>query len=218
MDLAPVRVVLVDDDRLWRQVLQVRLQSEPGIDVVGEAGTAAEAVSLTARLQPDLVLLDLDLGGVDGSDCLAALLGAAPRARVLVVTGSVASEDFVRAFARGAHGVVLKSQDWPELLDAVRSVVDGRPSLPSVAASALMSAVRDRRAQPQPPTTAALSARERQVLDMMVESCSTRAMAESLAISPNTVQNYVQNIFAKLEVNSRGQAVLRALELQLISL
>jgi len=138
-----ILVFLVDDHRMWRQLLRLQLDLEPDLQVVGEAGTGAEAVDAVAEVAPDLILLDLDLGGCSGLAYVAALREAAPSARILVLSGTDKVQDMVEAFRAGAIGFLSKQHLVEDFPSALRAVHAGQSLLPPEAASALLSAFRD---------------------------------------------------------------------------
>jgi DNA-binding NarL/FixJ family response regulator len=206
------RVLLVDDQQLWRQVVGMHLSGEADLEVVGEAGDAAGALERASRLQPDLVVLDLDLGADRGLDLLGPLREAAPAVQVLVLSATEEVDDVVAAFGAGAVGFLPKDHPAEEFADALRSVAHGRPVLPATAVGAVMQEFRRQATQQRVPVAApVLSERELEVLNLLALGLSNRAVGSRLYISENTVKNHVRNILAKLEVSSRVEAVSRAL-------
>ncbi len=213
----PWRVLLVDDQQLWRQIVGMHLSQEPDLEVVGEAGDAAGALALARELLPDLVVLDLDLAGERGHDLLGPLhaLGA----QVLVLSGTEAVEDVVEAFGAGAVGFLPKDHPAEEFADALRTVAHGRPVLPPAAMGAVMDEFRRQANRTAAPVekTPPLSERELEVLGLLGQGKSNRQIGSELFISENTVKNHVRNILGKLEVTSRVEAVSRALGTGLLS-
>jgi two-component system NarL family response regulator len=215
-----ILVFLVDDHQMWRQLLRLQLDLEPDLHVVGEAATGSEAVEAVAELAPDLVLLDLDLGGRSGLSYVGQLHEAAPSARILVLSGTDKVEDMVEAFRAGAIGFLSKQHPVEEFPSALRAVNAGQSLLPPEAASAVLSAFREDAkpiAQAQI-ATAGLSARELEVLNLLARSMSNREIASELFISENTVKNHVSNVLSKLEARTRVEAVTSALSSGLIDL
>jgi two-component system NarL family response regulator len=215
-----ILVFLVDDHQMWRQLLRLQLDLEPDLHVVGEAATGGEAVEAVAELAPDLVLLDLDLGGRSGLSYVGQLHEAAPSARILVLSGTDKVEDMVEAFRAGAIGFLSKQHPVEEFPSALRAVHAGQSLLPPEAASAVLSAFRED-AKPSAPAqiaTAGLSARELEVLNLLARSMSNREIASELFISENTVKNHVSNVLSKLEARTRVEAVTSALSTGLIDL
>ena len=217
-DGRPWRVLLVDDQQLWRQIVVMHMKAEPDLEVVGEAGDGATALALAAELQPDLVVLDLDLGGERGHDLLGPLRAAAPAVQVLVLSGTEVVEDVVAAFGAGAVGFLSKDHPAEEFADALRTVAHGRPVLPASATGAVLAEFRRQATRATAPVAApVLSGRELEVLGLLGQGKSTRQIGSELYISENTVKNHVRNILAKLEVSSRVEAVSRALGTGLLS-
>jgi DNA-binding NarL/FixJ family response regulator len=215
-----VLIFLVDDHQMWRQLLRMQLDLEPDLRVVGEAATGPEAVEAVAELAPDLVLLDLDLGGRSGLAYVSQLHTAAPSARIVALSGTDKVEDMVEAFRTGAVGFLSKQHPVEEFPAALRAVHAGQSLLPPEAASAVLSAFREeaRPVAPSPVVTAGLSARELEVLNLLARSMSNREIASELFISENTVKNHVSNVLSKLEARTRVEAVTSALSTGLIEL
>lgn len=212
------RVLLVDDQQLWRQIVSMHLSQTDDLEVVGEAADPSEAVELARSLQPDLVVLDLDLNGQSGSAALGPIKEAAPGAHVLVLSGTTQVDDVVAAFGQGAAGFLRKDHPPEQFADALRSVSGGRPLLPPEAASAVMEEFRRQATRAAAPAPAPLlSDRELEVLNLLALGHSNRAIGSELFISENTVKNHVRNILSKLEVSSRVEAVSRAFGIGLIS-
>ena len=216
----PILVFLVDDHQMWRQLLRLQLDLEADLQVVGEAASGAEAVERVSELAPDIVLLDLDLGGRSGLAHVAQLHEAAPSARIVALSGTEKVADMVEAFRAGAVGFLSKQHPVEEFPDALRAVHAGQSLLPAEAASAVLTAFREE-ARPMSPAamvTAGLSGRELEVLNLLARSMSNREIAGELYISENTVKNHVSNVLSKLEVRTRVEAVTSALSAGLIEL
>jgi len=214
-----ILVFLVDDHQMWRQLLRLQLDMEPDLQVVGEAATGPEAVDAVAELAPDIILLDLDLGGRSGLAYVGQLHEAAPSARIVALSGTDKVEDMVEAFRSGAVGFLSKQHPVEEFPSALRAVHAGQSLLPAEAASAVLSAFRDE-ARPSAPvlSSSGLSARELEVLNLLARSMSNREIASQLFISENTVKNHVSNVLSKLEARTRVEAVTSALSTGLIQL
>lgn len=183
------------------------METLPDTRVVGEAASGGEAVRLAEALGPQLVLMDLQMAGGDGLSAIRQL-AAKPHGHILVVT---MFEDDVSVFAAmqaGARGYVLKDMDDDEMIRAIRAVGNGEAIFSPAVAVLLMSFFRDRPAQPPP--FADLTSSERNVLQLMARGLTNDVIAAQLSLSPKTVRNYISNIFDKLQVAGRAQAIVRA--------
>lgn len=207
-----IRVLIVDDHPMFRDGLRSLLESTAGFDVTGEAATGAEAVDLAAELQPDIVVMDLNMPGMNGVEATRAISDAAPRSAVLVLT-MLENDDSVFATLRaGARGYILKSAAPVEITRAVQSVARGEAIFsPAVAdrISAFFASA------PRTPATTAfpqLTDREREVLGLIAAGRDNRRIARDLGIQPKTVRNHVSNVFTKLHVADRAQAIIQARE------
>jgi NarL family two-component system response regulator LiaR len=207
----PIRVVIVDDHEMVRSGLATFLRVTPDLELVGEAGSGEEAVRLCAREQPDVVLMDILMPGLDGVAATRAVRARCPRTRVIALT-SFPEEDLVqRALEAGATGYLLKNVGAMELAAAIRAARAGKPTLAPEATQALIQ----RATRPAPPGHD-LSAREREVLALMKQGLSNRAIAERLIVSPSTADFHVSNILGKLGVASRTEAVALAVQHHLL--
>ncbi|RPH63750.1 MAG: DNA-binding response regulator [Acidobacteria bacterium] len=209
-----IRIVIIDDHVMVRAGLRMLIEQDPRLLVVGEAGDLAMAVPLTARTQPDVILLDLDMAGQNGLDILPDLQAAATQAHVLVLTGvrdPAAHRDAVR---RGALGVLLKDHAANILLKAIHKVQAGEVWLDRVAMAHVLADLRTTPApqdsDPEQEKVTALSDREREVLDLVVQGLKNREIGDRLFISDHTVRHHVAAIFAKLGVSSRLELILYA--------
>ncbi|MCC7059672.1 MAG: response regulator [Burkholderiaceae bacterium] len=210
-----VRLLVVDDHSLFRRGLVALLSSEPGFAVVAEAGDAGEALRRVRELQPDLILLDNHLPGVTGVAALPGLKEAAPAARVLMLTVSEDEQDLAAALRAGAQGYVLKSIEGDVLAEAIRRTMRGESVVSPELTGKLVQAFRaiDEAATAPLPSLPrdplqSLSPREREVLDLIAEGASNKAIARSLGIAETTVKIHVQHILRKLELSSRVQAAV----------
>ena len=214
MDQLPIRVVIVDDHALLREGTRSILQAEPSIEVVGEAARGDEAVELVARLQPNVVLLDLRLPGLPGIEAARLMAQRSPSTRVLIVTAYDEEEYVLEALAAGAAGYLLKTAPSKELVDAVRAVAAGATVLePSVSAGLARRWTRS-----VGPGSTQLSVREMEVLRLTAHGMANKDMARKLGLSLRTVEGHLSRSFAKLGVTSRTEAVFHALNHHLISL
>jgi DNA-binding NarL/FixJ family response regulator len=208
----PVRLFVVDDHTLFRDGLRALFNSIEDIDVVGEAASGEQAVEQVALLDPDIVLIDIQIPGVNGIEATRRIVARRPETGVIVVTMLEDKDSVFAAMRAGARGYILKGADQEEMLRAIRSVARGEALFGPAIADRLASFFNETR---QPSGKAAfpeLTEREREVLDMIAKGLTNAAIAEALVISPKTVSNHCSNIFSKLQVADRTQALLRARE------
>ncbi|MER5885080.1 response regulator transcription factor [Streptomyces sp. NPDC001941] len=203
-----VRILLCDDHVVVRAGLLALLGSEDGFEVVGEAGSGEEAVAMAAKLAPDVVLMDLQLGpGMDGVEATRTI--ASPTVRVLVLTTYDTDADITRAIAAGATGYLLKAERPEELFAAIRAASEGRTALSAPVASRVM----DRMRGAAGPT---LTDRESEILAQLAQGLGNREIARALFISEATVKTHLGRIYAKLGVDTRAGAVSVAKEQRLL--
>jgi DNA-binding NarL/FixJ family response regulator len=204
---APIRILLVDDSELVRRGIKTVLsaQAEPPMRVVGEAGNVAEAVNESARLKPDLVLLDIRLPDGSGFDACRQILQRVPDAKVVVLT-SYSNDNFVyEAVTSGAHGYLMKEIDPSGLVQAVSDVIAGRSILDPDATTRVLRLLRGGSTEPGADLSV-LSTQERRVLALVADGLTNKQVGEQLGLSENTVKNYLVNVFEKLQVKRRAQA------------
>jgi DNA-binding NarL/FixJ family response regulator len=207
-----LRVVVADDHPVYREGLRLVLSRADQVQVVGEARTGAEAVSVTAELTPDVVVMDLRMPEINGIEATRRIVAANPGVAVLMLTMFDEDESVFSAIRAGARGYVLKGADRYEILRAVHAVAGGEMIFgPGVADRVLgyFSALRGEHAVSPFPQ---LTEREREVLDLIAKGYSNQELARRLVLSPKTVRNHVSNIFSKLQVADRAQAIVRARE------
>ncbi|MGW1076007.1 response regulator [Streptomyces sp. NPDC002537] len=208
MTRTPVRILLCDDHAVVRAGLLALLGSEPDIEVVGEAGSGEEAVAAAAKLAPDVVLMDLQLGpGIDGVEATRRISGTG--VHVLVLTTYDTDADITRAIAAGATGYLLKAERPEELFAAIRSAAQGRTTLSPPVASRVMSRMRGA-ARPT------LTTRELDILGQLAHGLGNREIARALFISQATVKTHLGRIYDKLGVDTRAGAVAVAKEQRLL--
>ena len=204
-----VRALIVDDHPLTRAALAGLLE-QAGFSVVGEASEGAEAVDRARELQPDLVLLDLSMPGLDGLEALPRLRDAAPECEVVVLTASEAEESLLSAIRAGAAGYLLKSEPPERIAGFLSGVVNGEAALSGAVARRLLERVRtggSRDSGVPASIAAALSAREVEVLLLLDEHLGTDQIAKRLFISEHTVRSHVKSLLRKLGVSSRREAL-----------
>jgi NarL family two-component system response regulator LiaR len=209
---SPVRILLVDDHAMVRRGLAAFFKTFDDLELVGEAADGAEAVRRCAEVQPDVVLMDLMMPGMDGVTAIRTIRERFPAVQVIALT-TFREEGLVHgALQAGAIGYLLKNVSADELASAIRAAHAGRSTLAPEAVQALVHAA----AQPPAPGHD-LSAREREVLALMAEGLNNTAIAERLVVSPSTAKAHVSNILSKLGVSSRSEAVALALRHHLVS-
>ncbi|TDX08759.1 response regulator transcription factor [Kribbella sp. VKM Ac-2566] len=205
-----IRLVIADDHPIVRDGLSGMFAADPDFEVVGEAGDGAEAIRLAEALRPDVILMDLQMPGVDGVAAIAQLAERGIRARVLVLTTYDTDGYVVPAIEAGATGYLLKDAPRDELLRAVRAAADGQTVLAPSVAGTLMNHVRT------PPAADLLSPRELEVLQLVAAGNTNREAARHLFISEATVKTHLLNIYAKLDVSDRAAAVAEGFRRKLL--
>lgn len=209
MSSTALGVLIVDDHPIFRKGLRALVASHPELRLAGEATSGGEAVRLAAELRPDLILMDLQMAGGDGIGAIRQIIAARPESRILVVTMFDDDESVFAAMRAGARGYVLKDMDDEELSRALLAVGNGEAIFSAAIAGRMMRFFEQRPATPQV-VFPELSESERRVLQLLAQGEHNRAIAERLALSPKTVRNYISNIFAKLQVADRAQAIVKA--------
>ena len=214
----PIRVLLVDDHAVVRKGLRALFDREPGIEVVGEAESGEQAVAVHERVRPDVVLMDLEMPGIGGTEATRRISEGHPEAKIVILTSHAAEEDVFPALKAGAQGYLLKHSPPDEVLRAIHQAHAGETVLhPAIARMVL----RDLRRPPrptQPPTTDPLSERELDVLRLIARGMSNQEIADALVVGEATVRSHVSAILRKLQLASRTQAALYALREGLASL
>ena len=206
-----IRVLIVDDHSVVREGLRMFLQRDPDLTVVGEAANGAEAVELSRRLCPDVVLMDLLMPVIDGIEATTAIRSVQPETEIIALTSVLESAAVVGAVKAGAIGYLLKDTQAHELRQAIKAAAAGQVQLSPQASAHLMRTIQaDVAAEP-------LTERETEVLHLLVQGQSNKDIARHLQIVENTVKVHVKHILGKLGVQSRTQAVLYAMRLGLFS-
>ncbi|MCR6665315.1 MAG: response regulator [Methyloversatilis sp.] len=217
----PIRILLVDDHTLFRRGLTALLSRDPMLQIVGDAADAGEAQRRAQALQPDVILLDNHLPGVNGVDALPALREAAPAARLIMLTISEDGEDLAAALRAGASGYLLKTMEGEALSRAIHRAMRGEPVVADEMTGKLVEVFRQS-AAPAPPTAepapqnGVLSPRETDILRGIARGDSNKVIARDLGIAETTVKIHVQHILRKLGVSSRVQVAVIAVERGLI--
>jgi len=217
----PIRVLVVDDHALFRRGLQMVLEQEDDIEVVGEAGDGAEAVEKSADTMPDIVLMDVRMPKRGGIDACTAIKDAVPSAKIIMLTISDEEADLYDAIKAGASGYLLKEISIEEVAAAIRAVHEGQslisPSMASKLLNEFATMIKKTDERQQLPTPR-LTAREMEVLRLVAKGLNNRDIAKQLFISENTVKNHIRNILEKLQLHSRMEAVVYAVREKLLEI
>ena len=211
--MPPIRILIADDHPLFRDGLHGLLDAVPDLQVVGEVATGEEAVERASALQPNVILMDIKMPGLNGIAATREILAANPQIGILVLTMFEDDDSVLAAMRAGAQGYLLKAAGHEELLRAIRGVSNGEAIFgPGIARRLIGFFAGPRAAPPTAPPRAfpELSDREDEILRLIAQGRSNYEIADQLALSVKTVQNHVSNIFGKLQVADRAQAVIRA--------
>jgi DNA-binding NarL/FixJ family response regulator len=215
----PIRVLVVDDQELFRRGITMLLAAEPGIEVVGEAGDGVEGTALAESMAPDVVLLDVRMPRRSGIEACVDIKQAVPSAKILMLTVSDEEADLYEAVKSGASGYLLKDSSIDEVAQAVRVVNDGQSLIsPSMAVKLIDEFKQLSRPEKEQVPALRLTDRELQVLRFVAKGMNNREISKQLYISENTVKNHVRNILEKLQLHSRMEAVMYAVREKLFEL
>lgn len=211
-----IRILLVDDHTLFRSGLKALLSRQADFEVVGEASDGLEGVKLAEQLKPDLVLLDLDMPVMNGTEALAQMLAINRDLPVVMLTVSEDAEDLKEAFVLGARGYLVKNIDAEYLVNSVRQVVAGESVMSPEMTSKFVNGIRAKHLslmpEVRPETVKSLTERERQILGCLAQGASNREMANLLNMSESTVKAHLQRIMRRFDFSSRVQAAVFAAE------
>jgi NarL family two-component system response regulator LiaR len=205
-----IRILIVDDHAIVREGQRALIDTEPGMEVVGEAKDGNEAVELARSLQPDVILLDLLMPRKEGTEAIEEIKADNAQAQILVLTSFSEDEKVYAAIKAGAMGYLLKDSAPQEILDAIHTVYRGEMSMDPAIANKLMRELQ--RSSELPPTEEPLTEREVEVLKLLAQGLQNKEIAEELVISERTVSTHVSNILSKLHLANRTQAALYALK------
>jgi len=207
-----IRVLVADDHAVFREGLRAVLSPEPDMDVVGEAATGKEAVERAAELGPDVILMDIQMPGINGIEATRRILDANSHIGVVVLTMFEDDDSVFSAMRAGARGYVLKGADPSEILKVVRAVAGGEAHFGPEIARRLVDFFSTPKAATPEEALPELTARERDILGLIAQGQTNATIAARLFVSPHTVRNHITHIFAKLQVADRAQAIIRARE------
>jgi len=207
-----LQILIADDHQLFRDGIRTLLLAAPDMQLVGEAETGDQAVSLTGQLQPDVVLMDIQMPGINGIEATRQIVHDSPHVAVLMVTMFDDDHSVFSAMRAGARGYVLKGAKHEDMLRAIRAAGNGEAIFSPTVAARMMDFFAGMRPTKLPEVFPELSDREREVLNLIAEGYKNPEIAEELVLSPKTVRNHVSNILSKLQVADRAQAILKARE------
>lgn len=208
-----IHVLIADDHPLFRDGLRALLASLPEAEVVGEAATGEEVIAQAVALGPDVIFMDVQMPGVNGIEATRRILYRAPHIGVIVLTMFEDDDSVFAAMRAGARGYLLKGADQEEIVRALKAVASGEALFGPAIAQRMMNFFHDLSGAPRPTPQLAfpeLTDREREVLHLIAQGHNNTEIAERLSLSPKTVRNHVSNIFSKLQVADRAQAIVRA--------
>jgi DNA-binding NarL/FixJ family response regulator len=205
------RILLIDDHELVREGLSLMLQNEPGLEIVGGAADGATGLAQAGELRPDLILMDMDLGDMDGIETSRQILAALPETRIMVLSGAVDSDMLHKGIETGIKGFLLKTNAAEELIRAVRAVVNGSAYLCPQASQSLVTCFKELLNRPPTPNKSLLTARERDVLKLTAEGLRIKDIANRLNIGVKTVETHRSNLMKKLVCGSSAELTRHAI-------
>jgi DNA-binding NarL/FixJ family response regulator len=211
-EVAPTKVFLLDDHEVVRRGLKSLLETEPGISVVGEASTAAQAIARVPALRPDVAVLDVRLPDGDGVTVCRELRSRMPELACLMLTSYADDDALFEAVMAGAAGYLLKQVHGTDIVGAVRTVASGQSLLDPRSTARMLQRIRDQATRKDP--LAALSDQERRILELIGEGMTNRQIGERMFLAEKTVKNYVSNLLSKLDMQRRTQAAALAAQLK----
>ena len=207
----PIRILIADDHQFYREGIKAMLQHMTQVTIIAESGTGDDAVALVETAQPDVILMDLKMPGLNGIEATRRITARHPRIAVLVLT-MFDDESVFAAMRAGARGYLLKDVSRDDLLRAIEAVARGEAIFSPSIAQRLLHYFAQRPAAQLPAMFSELTERERQVLELIAQGHSNMQIADELSLTHKTVRNYVSSIFDKLQVNDRAQAIVKARE------
>jgi NarL family two-component system response regulator LiaR len=207
----PIRVMIVDDHTMMRTGLKYTLESFDDLALVAEAGNGTEAVALCDEVQPDVILMDMVMPGMDGAEATKRIRHSCPQVQILALTSFQERDLVERALQAGAIGYLLKNVPADELAQAIRAAYTGRPTLSQEATEALIQSTRQKQE-----LGSDLTGREREVLALMVKGLTNAQIADKITVSESTAKFHVRNILSKLGASNRAEAVNLAWQYKLV--
>ena len=202
----PIQVAIVEDNPNLRNSLSILLDSSPDMHCSASCADAEEALEILPQCAPDIVLMDINLPGMNGIECVSQLAVALPATRILMLTAYENSDEIFASLAAGAHGYLLKSIDLDQLLESIREVAAGGSPMSGSVARKIVEFFRTK---PSTPDAAieSLAPREREVLKLLADGCPYKEIASTMRVSLGTVRTYIERVYEKLHVHSRTDAV-----------
>ena len=219
--VAPIRIVVADDHPVVRFGVINMLHNEPGFEVVGQAEDGDVAITQTIELEPDILLLDLAMPRLPGLEAMRAIMSKAPRVKIILLTGTITTQQIIEALQIGARGIVLKDAVAGDLGKSLRAVLSGDYWIGGQRVANLVQALKelmDKAAATPERKTYGLTPRELEVVTCIVEGCSNRDIAKQFTISEETVKRHLSNIFDKTGVSTRLELALFAIAHKLVQL
>jgi DNA-binding NarL/FixJ family response regulator len=213
--MSPIRVLIVDDQALFREALRTLLALRSELEVVGEAGNGWEALTRAAETRPDVVLMDMKMPGLDGVGAIRRLRVQSPDAKVVVLTTFDDDELVFEGLRAGAAGYLLKDASAERLLEAILAVASGQSFLQPAVAAKVVAEFSRLSTRPAESVDKLLSERELEVLRMLARGASNKEIASALFLAEGTIKNHITNVLTKLGVTDRTQAALKARDLGL---
>lgn len=209
---APIRILIVDDHELARRAMRLIVSADPTFEIVGEATNGQEALELTEKWMPDLILMDIIMPGMDGLEATKQIKERFPYVKIVVVTVSDDVSDLFEAFKKGAQGYLIKNIKTDLWCDYLKAVANDDASIPKEIALRILSEFKTSSQDRPSPTVSGLTRREQETLVLVAKGYSNREIAEQLGISEYTVKNHLKNILQKLHLSNRVQLARYAYE------
>jgi DNA-binding NarL/FixJ family response regulator len=214
--MTPIKLMIADDHRLFREGIKALLAVTDDIEIVGEAEDGGSTIEKCLELQPDVILMDINMPGLNGIQATARILERQPQSRIVMLTMLEDDASVFHAMRAGARGYLLKGADPQEVLSVIRAVAEGQALFGPAIAARLLNYFKELSIKPSLPRTGTdfqeLTERELEVLRLISQGLNNQDIAHKLFLSPKTVRNHITNIFSKLQVADRAQAIVRARE------